>query len=219
MRGDKTQYEILGISPEASLKEIRQAYRKGALKYHPDNRHPARKEAEAKFRKLAKAYKAALRAHLPEFEKSKNNGAKKPYSPADLARMDTKWHSTPIDAHYTYQATDQLTSRTATSRSVPTIDENRVFVISWAIATGLGIAIVLSGGAFGIFDSPQGQVVLLNILAVEAMAILLVAAVLTGSVYCIVRTRDTIWLTLQWGVRLLTFLPKAHKPKQLSHLP
>lgn len=48
-------YEILGVSREATQDEIKKAYRKSALKYHPD-RNPDNKEAEEKFKKAAEAY-------------------------------------------------------------------------------------------------------------------------------------------------------------------
>ena len=48
-------YEILGVSKSATLDEIKAAYRKLALKYHPD-RNPDNKEAEEKFKEAAEAY-------------------------------------------------------------------------------------------------------------------------------------------------------------------
>jgi len=51
----KDYYEILGISKTATADEIKSAYRKLALKCHPD-RNPDNKEAEEKFKEAAEAY-------------------------------------------------------------------------------------------------------------------------------------------------------------------
>ena len=213
-RGTVTPYDILGISPEATLEEIRLAYRRGALKYHPDNYRRSPLEAEEKFRALAKAYKAALRAHLPKY---KDNNGSDPYSPADFARMDTKWHSFRANDCYIpgNVAGQPMSQNTTKSRSVPTIDENRVFVLIWALATILGIVVVFSAGALGLFGRVEYGMELSDILATEMMALFIVAAIIASTIYGIVLTRKTIWLTLWLGVRLLPFIPNICGPKQL----
>src|ERR1044071_1307451 len=51
----KDYYEILGVSPDADEKTIKQAYRKLARQHHPDV-NPGNKEAEEKFKTINEAY-------------------------------------------------------------------------------------------------------------------------------------------------------------------
>ena len=52
---EKSYYEILGVDKNASAEEIKKAYKRVAIKYHPD-RNPGDKEAEEKFKEAAEAY-------------------------------------------------------------------------------------------------------------------------------------------------------------------
>jgi molecular chaperone DnaJ len=49
-------YEVLGVSRSASVDEIKSAYRKAALKWHPDRNPQNKHEAEVKFRESTEAY-------------------------------------------------------------------------------------------------------------------------------------------------------------------
>ena len=49
-------YEVLGVSKTASDSEIKSAYRKMALKWHPDKNQDKKEEAEAKFKEINEAY-------------------------------------------------------------------------------------------------------------------------------------------------------------------
>jgi len=51
----KEYYDILGVGKNASDEEIKRAYRKLAMKYHPD-RNPNKKEAEERFKEINEAY-------------------------------------------------------------------------------------------------------------------------------------------------------------------
>jgi curved DNA-binding protein len=48
-------YELLGVSPSSSEEDIKKAYRKLAMKFHPD-RNPGNKQAEEKFKQISEAY-------------------------------------------------------------------------------------------------------------------------------------------------------------------
>ena len=53
--GKRDYYDVLGVSKGASAEEMKKAYRKLALKYHPD-KNPDDKDAEEKFKEAAEAY-------------------------------------------------------------------------------------------------------------------------------------------------------------------
>ena len=54
MSGKRDYYDILGLQRGASKDEVKKAYRKLAMKYHPD-RNPGNTEAEAKFKEASEA--------------------------------------------------------------------------------------------------------------------------------------------------------------------
>lgn len=71
-------YEVLGVDRKASVSEIKKAYRKLALKYHPD-KNPDNTEAESKFKESAEAYEvlsnADKRARYDQFGHAGMGGA------------------------------------------------------------------------------------------------------------------------------------------------
>jgi curved DNA-binding protein len=82
----KDYYDILGVQKTSSEEEIKKAYRKLALKYHPD-RNPGNKEAEEQFKGINEAY-----AVLSDKEKKKEydtygmSGFQQRYSQEDIYR-------------------------------------------------------------------------------------------------------------------------------------
>ena len=71
-------YEVLGVDKNASADDIKKAYRKMAIKYHPD-KNPGDKEAEEKFKEAAEAYSvlsdADKKARYDQFGHSGVEGA------------------------------------------------------------------------------------------------------------------------------------------------
>lgn len=59
-------YEILGVKPSATTEEIRSAYRKLALKHHPD-RNPGNKKAEERFKTISESYEILVNSEKRRF--------------------------------------------------------------------------------------------------------------------------------------------------------
>lgn len=55
MAEKRDYYEVLEVTKESTVEEIKKAYRKKAIQYHPD-KNPGDKEAEEKFKEAAEAY-------------------------------------------------------------------------------------------------------------------------------------------------------------------
>ena len=89
MTTTRDYYEILGVEKSADADEIKRAYRRLAMKYHPD-RNPDDAEAESKFKECAEAYEilsdTEKRAQYDRFghDAFKGRGA----AHHDFSRMD-----------------------------------------------------------------------------------------------------------------------------------
>ena len=78
MSEKRDYYEVLGVQRNANADEIKKAYRKAAIKFHPD-KNPGDKEAEEKFKEAAEAYDVLSnpdkRARYDQFGHAGMNGA------------------------------------------------------------------------------------------------------------------------------------------------
>jgi DnaJ-class molecular chaperone len=84
-------YEVLGVLQDASVDEIKSAYRRLALKYHPDH-NPDDTEAKKKFRIATEAYKILSDSNKRQIYDSKG-GANTPLSDTNTgASDDQSWY-------------------------------------------------------------------------------------------------------------------------------
>lgn len=83
-------YEVLGVERTADAEEIKRAYRRMAMKYHPD-RNPGDTDAEAKFKEAAEAYEVlADEGKKQIYDQYGHEGLRRGGGPAthDFSRMD-----------------------------------------------------------------------------------------------------------------------------------
>src|SRR5207245_2701426 len=81
-------YEILGVSRSASEDDVKKAYRKLALKYHPDRNPEDRHEAEERFKEISEAYQV-LRYDLEISFEEAAFGCEKTIAVPRLSTCDT----------------------------------------------------------------------------------------------------------------------------------
>ncbi len=83
----KDYYQILGVERSASADDIRKAYRKLAMQYHPD-RNPGNKQAEEKFKEINEAYQVLSdkekRTRYDQLGSSYSNWQQRGGSPGDF---------------------------------------------------------------------------------------------------------------------------------------
>ncbi len=73
----KDYYDVLGVSRNASSEEIKKAYRKLAIKYHPDKNLDNKKKAEEKFKEAAEAYEVLSNSEKRQrYDKFGHSGVK-----------------------------------------------------------------------------------------------------------------------------------------------
>jgi molecular chaperone DnaJ len=90
MPAQRDYYEILGVDRSADAEEIKRAYRRMAMKYHPD-RNPGDAEAEVRFKEAAEAYEVLSDAQKRQrYDRFGHEGLRSGGGPAthDFSRMD-----------------------------------------------------------------------------------------------------------------------------------
>lgn len=98
MAVDSRYYDLLSIEAQATPEEVRKAYRKLSLKWHPDKNPNQREEAEEKFKLLAEAYSVLSDPETRQlYDRYGEDGLKRNFRPEPQQQQQQPNH------HYSHQ--------------------------------------------------------------------------------------------------------------------
>ena len=210
-------YAVLGVSRQAGLDEVRQAYRRAALRYHPDSRPPDPAAAERTFHAICEAYRTILGTFGPGAVAGEGPNPNRTYTPAELARRTGGWRhgggggagrSDRSPWWWPWPATRKVT--------LARVDETKVFVWFWAVAMAVGVVVACFADQWGLVGRMPAEPRAGDLVGMILMGIGVYLGVLAGVIVAIIMTRQIVVMTVRLGLRLL---PAPFRGKPARPLP
>ena len=209
-------FAVLSLEPEAGLEDIRRAYRRAALRYHPDRR-PDDPEALRRFHLVSRAYRRAVEA-VEARQRRKPPVAGPPLSPSDFALRGWERTAPPVATVEAVRGRDAAwLSRLGGQRvQVPTRDENRQFLKLWFVGMAISMVatVLLTRALYGRtgLEGVSG----LGIVKLVGIALGTYAACLAASIYLILLTRRVVWLVARLRLGWQRALPGPASRERLD---
>lgn len=217
MTTEADPYRVLGVSRDAGLDEVRQAYRRAALRYHPDSRPADPADAERTFHAVCEAYRTILGTFGPGAVAGEGLDPNRTYTPAELARRAGGWrHDWPGGGRRGDRARRWWPWPVTQKVTLARVNETRVFVWFWAVALVVGVVVACFADQWGLVGQMPATPGIGDLLGMILMGIGVYLGVLAGTVAAIIMTRQIVAVTLQLGLRLL---PAPFRPKRQRKLP
>lgn len=214
-------HDVLGLTPDASLAEVRRAYRQLIRKVHPDTSDLPEAIARERFYKITEAYRAILRAWRVDGSgrAARLAGA---LSPAEFARHEAAWLATPepASAHST-RATMRPTGPWADEPALvrqyalPTRNEPWSFALWCVLGLALSYVAIMVTGRWLLPDRSGQSVTAGEIALLLAVAEGVLAAVLALAYVLIVHSRRVV----RWMLQLRVLGRLALPARTRKHLP
>ncbi len=182
-------YEVLGVARGVDMHELRLAYRRASLKYHPDIYPGDPAEGHRRFTEITNAYRIISQAIREGRVISPGEMWAPRFSPQDFTRLEVGWSF--------IESPDRLpdaSSIGAISFTRPTVDEPRVFLSLWALAVTISLMTVYLVIRFGAIGGG-----LLDYLTVLPLTIGIYAMVMVATVGILQMTRKTMLMIRRLG--------------------
>ena len=204
-------YEVLGVSRDAGPEEIRLAYRKAVLKYHPDSRPGEPAEAARRFRELTEAYQTVLRSAQPAPQVDGNGGERQKFTPEDLGRLELWWDFVPPAGAESASERRWRHRPGARKVSYATVNERLIFVCFWALAIAVAVVAACFTIDLLLIGRRPRELHTLDILIVIAVTLGTYAAAVAATLFGLILTRKIVWRIIQLGFRGRRSLPPTPK--------
>ncbi len=204
MATEADPYTILGVSRHAGLDEVRQAYRRAALRYHPDSRPADPAEAERTFHAICQAYRTILGTFGPGAVAGEGLDPNRTYTPAELARRAGGWrHGWPRGGRQGDRAPWWWPWPITQKVTVARLNETKVFVCFWVVALSVGVVVACFADQWWLVGRMPAEPNAGDLGRMILMGIGVYLAVLVGTIVAIIMTRQIVSMTVQLGLRLL----------------
>ena len=205
MQTEIDPYELLGVASDATLQEVKQAYRKAALECQPDRFGGDQAAADKRLRDINAAYRDISRKLESSVWKTTPPPPTKTYTPQDFAREGTAAYWRPPESPAAGEAGKTGVHETTVVES--TRNETAWFLLFWALAIILGI--VFGGGAasWRAYHNKGQGLETRDIIISVVIGELIYAALAGAAVVLVILTRKIVRLTIRFAHNHWRFLP------------
>ena len=204
-------YKILGVARDADPEDIRAAYRKAALKCHPDNRRGDPRGSAREFLELTEAYRSVSR----RLGRDAWAGGRT-LKPRDFALRNFGWHFHASTAAGPMEENQFRYQPDAEKLSCATLDEPRVFVFFWVLAVAIAVAVAYFMVKLGMMGEFYGQRGVADIVGMLFLPLVVYAMVVAAGVVVVLLTRNVVHLACRLVFCARPALPAPKKRESTS---